>query len=257
MRRTQARLAVALAAVAFLGLGMAGQAAASEDNLPAQKWSFKGIFGTYDRAAAQRGLQVYKEVCSACHSLDLLYYRNLTELGYSVDQVKAFAAEFEVQDGPNDEGDMFMRPARPSDRFVRPFPNPQAARASNNGALPPDLSLMVKARNGGADYLYAILTGYEEPPADFKIMEGMNYNKYFPGNQIAMPQPLSDEAVEYQDGTKATVPQMAKDVSVFLAWASEPTMEARKSMGIKVILFLLVFTGMLIAVKRKIGSDVH
>tara|TARA_B110000263_G_scaffold213208_1_gene197063 strand:- start:527 stop:1069 length:543 start_codon:yes stop_codon:yes gene_type:complete len=178
-------------------------------------------------------------------------------LGYTKDQVKAFAAEYEVEDGPNDEGEMYMRPAKPSDRFVNPFPNDKAARAGNNGALPPDLSLVVEARVGGPNYLYNLMAGYVEPPAGVSVMEGMSYNAYFPGHQIAMPSPLSDEAVEYADGTKATVAQMARDVTTFLTWASEPNMEERKGMGIKVLLFLIVLTGMLIAVKKKIWADVH
>jgi len=225
---------------------------------PARDWSFDGMFGTFDRAALQRGFQVYKEVCAACHSLKLVAYRNLTGIGLGVDQIKVVAAEFEVTDGPNDEGEMFRRPARPSDRFVKPFANENAARAGNNGALPPDLSLMTKARKGGADYLHALLTGYkEEPPAGVKLGEGMSYNVYFPGNQIAMAPPIADDAVEYADGTKATVDQVAADVSAFLAWAAEPELEERKRLGLKVLLFLIVFTALLYALKRQIWSDQH
>ena len=176
--------------------------------------------------------------------------RMLTE-----DQVKKIAAAKEVTDGPNDEGEMFQRPARPSDKFVKPFPNEQAARAANNGAYPPDLSLIVKARVGGADYLHALLTGYKEPPADVKMSEGMYYNVYFPGNQIAMAPPLAEGVVEYADKTKATVSQMAHDLTTFLAWAAEPETEDRKRIGIKAILFLIVLTGMLYAIKRKVWSD--
>jgi len=236
----------------------AGQAmAAGGVKIPKQDWSFEGPFGTYDRAAAQRGLQIYKEVCAGCHSLNLIYYRNLMDLGYSEAAVKAFAAEHEVQDGPNDDGEMYMRPALPSDRLVKPFPNPQAARAGNGGAFPPDLSLMVEARVGGPNYLYALLTGYTDPPSDITVSEGMTYNAYFAGHQIAMPSPLSEGGVEFADGTKATVDQMAKDITVFLAWASEPNMEARKAMGFKVMLFLVVFCALLIAVKRKVWANVH
>jgi ubiquinol-cytochrome c reductase cytochrome c1 subunit len=241
---------------AALVLGSAGQAGAAVE-VPKQDWSFEGIFGTYDRASAQRGLQVYKEVCAGCHSLDLIYYRNLADIGYSEAAIKAFAAEEEVEDGPNVEGEMYMRPARPSDRFVRPFPNDNAARAGNNGAFPPDLSLMVEARVGGPNYLHALLTGYSDPPTGKTVMEGMNYNKYFPGNQIAMPPPLLDDAVEYNDGTKATAEQMSRDIVTFLAWASEPNMEERKSLGMKVMLFLIVFTGLLVAVKRRVWADIH
>jgi len=245
-----------MAIAAAILFATAGQALAAVP-APKQDWSFEGIFGTYDRASAQRGLQVYTEICASCHSLNFIYYRNLTDLGYSDEAVKAFAAENEVEDGPNDEGEMYMRPGRPSDRFVRPFPNDNAARAGNNGAFPPDLSLMVEARVGGPNYLHGLLTGYSDPPSDVSVLEGMSYNKYFSGNQIAMASPLSDDAVEYADGTKATVEQMARDVTTFLAWASEPNMEERKSMGMKVMLFLIVFTGLLIAVKRKVWADVH
>jgi len=176
----------------------------------------------------------------------------------NADEIKAIAGEFEVTDGPNDDGDMFTRPARPADRFASPFENVQAARASNNGALPPDLSLITKARKGGGDYIYALLSGYaEEPPADFELADGMYYNKVFPGHQIAMNPPLGDDAVEYTDGTKATTAQMAKDVTTFLVWAAEPEMEERKRLGIKVMLFLIVLTGLLYALKRKIWSDLH
>ena len=250
MRRAMITVAAALI------LGSAGQAQAAVE-VPKQDWSFEGIFGTYDRASAQRGLQVYKEVCAGCHSLDQIYYRNLADIGYSTAAIKAFAAEEEVQDGPDSEGEMYMRPARPSDRFVRPFPNDNAARAGNNGAFPPDLSLMVEARVGGPNYLHALLTGYSDPPSGKTVMEGMSYNKYFPGNQIAMPPPLLDDAVEYSDGTKATVEQMSRDIVTFLAWTSEPNMEERKSMGVKVMLFLFVFTGLLVAVKRQVWADVH
>lgn len=250
MRRAMITVAAALI------LGSAGQAGAAVE-VPKQDWSFEGIFGTYDRASAQRGLQVYKEVCAGCHSLDQIYYRNLADIGYSEAAIKAFAAEEEVEDGPNVEGEMYMRPARPSDRFVRPFPNDNAARAGNNGAFPPDLSLIVEARVGGPNYLHALLTGYSDPPTGKTVMEGMNYNKYFPGNQIAMPPPLLDDAVEYNDGTKATAEQMSRDIVTFLAWASEPNMEERKSMGMKVMLFLIVFTGLLVAVKRRVWADIH
>lgn len=247
----------------FLGLGaalslvLAGSAYASEaPKLPTQEWSWQGAFGTFDKAALQRGLQVYLEVCTVCHGLNHVAYRNLTALGYSEEQVKAFAAEYEIEDGPNEEGEMYFRPARPSDRFANPFPNDQAARASNNGALPPELSLIVEARQGGADYLYALLIGYTEAPEDVEVLEGMTFNTYFASQQIAMPQPLFEDGVEYSDGTKASIEQMAWDVSTFLTWTAEPYLEERKSMGLKVILFLLVFTAMLIAVKRKVWADV-
>ncbi len=224
---------------------------------PKQEWSFNGLFGTFDRASAQRGFQVYKEVCASCHSMSLLSYRNLADLGFSEDEVKAIAASVEVQDGPDGEGEMFDRAGIPADSFVSPFPNDNAAAASNNGKVPPDLSLMTKARIGGADYVYGLLVGYEDAPADVEVPEGGNYNKYFPGHVIAMAAPLDDESVEYTDGTKPTLSQHAKDVTTFMAWAAEPEMETRKRMGIKVLLFLLVLTGLLYAVKRKVWEDLH
>ena len=225
--------------------------------LPHYDWSFSGPFGTYDRAALQRGYQVYKEVCSTCHSLHQLAYRNLSALGYSEAQVKTLAAQNEIQAGPNDAGEMFMRPALPSDRFKSPFANEQAARAANNGALPPDLSLITKARKGGADYVHALLTGDEHAPAGFALTPGMNYNKWFPGHQIAMPAPLAEGGVSYGDGTKASIDQMASDVATFLTWAAEPEAEVRKRMGIKVILFLIVFSGLLYASKRRLWAKLH
>ncbi|WP_240791318.1 cytochrome c1 [Roseomonas sp. AR75] len=224
--------------------------------LPATQFSFEGLFGTFDRASLQRGFQVYKEVCSACHGMRQLFYRNLLEIGLTEAQVRNIAAQFEVQDGPNDLGEMFERPARISDHFRRPFPNDQAARAANNGALPPDLSVIVKARAGGADYIHALLTGYTDPPEGFTLMDGMNYNKYFPGHQIAMPNVLNPGQVEYADGTEATVDQMARDVTTFLAWAAEPELEQRRQMGVKIILFLIVMGGLTYAVKRRIWADV-
>jgi len=186
-----------------------------------------------------------------------LSFRNLKGIGFSEVDIKALAAEYEVEDGPNDEGEMYTRPARPTDRFPKPYPNPQAARVANNGALPPDLNLITKAREGGPDYVYSLLTGFADPPEGFTLGDGMNYNKVFPGNQIAMPPPLFDDAVEYADGTSATVPQMAADVTQFLMWAAEPKMDERKNLGIKVILFLIVLTILLYAVKRKVWSKIH
>ena len=241
----------------MLGFGAGPASAAGAPKPPAQKWSFDGVFGTFDAASRQRGFQVYREVCGACHALKQVYYRHLRDIGFSEDEVKAIAASVEVTDGPNDAGEMFQRPGRPSDRFKSPFANDNAARAGNNGALPVDLSLITKARPGGPDYLHALLTGYSDPPADVKLSEGMNYNKYFPGNQIAMPQPLNADQVTYADGTKATVEQMAKDVTTFLAWAAEPELEARKRMGMKVMIFLVVLSALLFFVKRKVWSDVH
>jgi ubiquinol-cytochrome c reductase cytochrome c1 subunit len=258
MRRLMGRSALALLTAASIVAGAGRVALAEETPAPPQEhWSFAGIFGTFDRAELRRGFQVYKEVCSACHSMNLLHYRNLQDIGFSEDEVKQIAASVQVTDGPNDAGEMFERPGKPSDAFHPPFPNEQAARAANNGALPPDLSLMVKARKGGADYVYAILTGFSEPPPDVKIAQGMNYNKYFPGHQIAMPPPLSDGAVTYADGTKATVDQEAYDVANFLAWAAEPKLEERHLIGVKTVLFLIVLTALLYGVKRKIWAAVH
>jgi ubiquinol-cytochrome c reductase cytochrome c1 subunit len=187
-------------------------------------------------------------------------YRNLSQPGgpeFSEAQVKALAAEAEVQDGPNDDGEMFDRPGRPSDRFVSPYPNDEAARSANGGALPPDLSLMIKARRDGANYLYSLLIGYgEEAPAGVEVREGMNYNRFFTGAQIAMPPPLSEEAVEYSDGTKPTVENMAKDVVTFLAWASEPHMEERKSIGFKVLIYLIILAGLLYATTKKLWTGI-
>ena len=225
--------------------------------LPHQEWSFEGVFGTYDLASAQRGFQVYKEICSACHPVKHLFFRDLAAIGYNADEIKAIAATYEVTDGPNDQGQMYQRPGRPSDPIPGPFPNDQAARAANNGALPPDQSLIVKARHDGPDYVYGILTGYKEPPAGFKLLNGMNYNEYFAGHQIAMPPPLSDNAVTFADGTPATVPQMAHDVVTFLTWASEPNLDDRHRTGFKVIGFLVVAAVLFYAAKRKIWAPVH
>jgi ubiquinol-cytochrome c reductase cytochrome c1 subunit len=219
-------------------------------------WPFDGIFGTFDRQAAQRGYQVYKEVCAGCHSMRLNAYRNLLEIGFSEAEVKQIASEATVIDGPNDDGDMFERPGRMSDRFASPFANEKAARASNNGAYPPDLSLLAKARPNGANYIYSLLTGYEAAPADVNLGEGMYYNSYFPGSQIAMASPLSEDAVEYQDGTQASVDQMARDVVVFLQWAAEPEMEQRKRMGVKALLYLFVFTILFYFAKKRIWQRV-
>ena len=252
-----------LAAATLIGAGIAfasvpAGAAGDKEKAPAQDWTFEGMFGHYDREALQRGMQVYMDVCSGCHSLKHVAYRDLAELGYDENQVKALAARKEVTDGPNDEGEMFQRPARPADRFVSPFPNEQAARASNGGAYPPDLSLQAKAHAAGPNYIYALLTGYKEPPADVKMNEGMQYNPYFAGHQIAMPAPLSDGAVTYDEGQpQATVQQMAWDVSNFLMWAADPKMEMRKRIGWKVLLFVGILAALLYAAKRKMWANVH
>ncbi len=219
-------------------------------------WPFEGIFGTFDRQAAQRGAQVYLEVCSTCHSNHNLYYRNLKDIGFSEAEIKQLAQKYTVKDGPNAEGEMFDRPALPSDRFVSPYPNEEAARAANNGAYPVDLSLIIKARQDGPNYVFWLLSGYQDAPADVKLMPGLYYNPYFEGGQIAMPPPLTEGQVTFSDGTPATVEQMAKDVVVFLQWAAEPEMEHRKSMGLKVMIFLLVFTVFFYTAKKKIWKNI-
>ncbi|MFC0244514.1 cytochrome c1 [Falsochrobactrum ovis] len=240
-----------------------------------QNWSFSGPFGTYDKAQLQRGLKVYKEVCAACHSLDLVAFRTLQDLGYSDDQVKAFAAEYEVEDGPNDDGDMFTRAGIPTDHFPSPYPNANAAAASNNGAAPPDLSLIAKARavergfptfvfdiftqynENGPDYVYSLLTGYQEPPAGVEVAEGTYYNPYFiAGKSLAMAKPLSDDQVTYDDGAPQTVDQYSRDVAAFLMWAAEPHLEQRKKTGFRVMVFLILFAGLVYIAKRMIWSDV-
>ncbi len=253
---TASILALTLSAFVLL----APSATVAKVEFEQQDWSFKGIFGTYDRGALQRGFQVYKEVCAACHSLNLVSYRNLSQPGgpeFTKEQVKAIAAEVEVRDGPNEEGEMFDRPGIPSDRFVSPFPNDEAARAANGGALPPDLSLMTKARGDGANYLYALMTEYkEEAPDGVELRDGMSYNPAFSGGQIAMAPPLSEGIVEYSDGTKPTVENMSRDVVTFLAWAAEPHMEERKTMGFKVLIYLIILAGLLYATTRKLWSRI-
>ena len=243
--------------VGLLGTAPLAARAAEAIAVPQQDWSFNGVFGQFDRAQLQRGFQVYREVCAGCHGLKYIAFRNLMDLGYNAAEIKLIARGYEVVDGPDDEGEMFTRAALASDRIPSPHPNDNAARAANGGALPPDLSLLAKARAGGADYLYALLTGYVEPPADFELSEGMNYNAYFPGHQIAMAPPLYGDDVEYADGTEASLDQSARDVSAFLMWAADPKMEERKSTGVSVILFLIVMTGLFYASMRKIWADVQ
>lgn len=250
---------IALGAVAFLvgSAAIAHDHASANPTIPSRSWSFNGPFGTFDRGAAQRGFQVYKEVCAACHSMKYMSYRNLKDLGFSEAEAKAIAAQVEVTDGPNDQGEMYQRPGVLSDRFKSPFPNEQAARVANNGAFPPDLSLIAKARPQGPDYIVALMTGYKEPPADMVMGQGMQYNEYFPGHQIAMPAPLNPDAVTYADGTKATTEQMATDLAQFLMFAAEPKLEERHKLGFKVMIFLVIMTGLFYVIKRKVWSDVH
>lgn len=245
-----------------LGLTLAGPALAAGDApvAPSRSWSFDGVFGTFDRASLQRGFQVYKEVCAACHSMHFVAYRNLSDPGgpgFTAPEVKAIAASVEVPGDLDDAGEPTTRPGLPSDKFKSPFANDKAARAANNGALPPDLSLMAKARANGPNYIHALLTGYADPPAGFVLGQGMSYNTYFPGHQIAMAPPLAADGITYTDGTKATVDQMAHDVTTFLMWTAEPKLEDRKRIGFQAIIFLVVATGVFYAVKRKVWADLH
>ena len=231
-----------------------------EQNDPIKvNWSFKGLTGKFDRASLQRGFQVYKEVCSSCHSMQYLSYRNLGEAGgpeFTEAEVKAIAASIEIEDGPDSQGEMFIRPGRPSDKFKSPYPNINASIAANGGAYPPDMSVLVKARPGGANYIYSVLVGYEDPPSGLVLDEGVYYNKYMIGNKIKMSAPLIDDIVEYTDGTNASVDQMAKDVTTFLAWAAEPELEERHRTGVKVIIYLILLTVLVYLSMKKIWSRV-
>ncbi|KAF8517984.1 cytochrome C1 family-domain-containing protein [Hysterangium stoloniferum] len=224
----------------------------AEDGLhpPAYPWPHKGLLDTFDHASIRRGYQVYREVCAACHSLERIAWRNLVGVSHTVGEVKAMAEEVEYTDGPNDEGEMFQRPGKLSDYMPSPYPNEEAARASNAGSLPPDLSLIVKARHGGADYIFSLLTGYVDPPAGVEIREGLNYNPYFPGGAIGMARLLFDGLVEYDDGTPATSSQMAKDVVTFLNWAAEPEHDERKKIGLKAVILFSALTAVSLYVKR-------
>ena len=232
-------------------------ASGSGNDLPKHNWSFKGLTGTFDKSAVQRGFKVYREVCSGCHSMSLLYYRDLIDIGFSDEEVKTIAAEYTVIDGPNEEGEMFERPAKPSDRFVPPFSNEQEARLSNNGSYPPDLSVITKAKKHGPDYIFNLLLGYTEPPVDFELGEGMYYNKWKEGHQIAMAQPLDEGYVDYDDGTENTLPQLAEDITTFLVWSAEPELEERKKLGIKVILFFIVLGSIVFIVKNRLWREIH
>ncbi|MFM9847731.1 MAG: cytochrome c1 [Hyphomicrobiaceae bacterium] len=271
------------ALVFALGASMAF-AAGETIHIDRQSWSFAGVRGHFDEAQLQRGFQVYKEVCATCHGLKRISFRNLAEPGgpeFSAEGVKGLAESYRVEDGPNDQGKMFQRPGRPSDAIPSPYKNEQEARAVQNGAYPPDLSLIIKARSagentsvfatvgsmlrdipsgyqeGGADYVYALLTGYANPPADMTLAQGMTYNRAFPGHQIAMVPPLQPGQVKYEDGTQATVEQYAKDVTAFLAWAGDPKLEERKRMGVLVLLYLLVTAVLVYAAKRRLWAKVH
>ena len=222
-----------------------------------QNWPFDGFFGRFDQSSIQRGFQVYREVCAGCHGIKYIAYRDLANVGFTTDEIKSIASEYEIIDGPNDEGEMFDRLAKPSDKFVGPYLNDKEARVANNGAYPPDLSLITKARAGGADYLYNLLNGYKDPPENLEISDGMYFNTIYPGNQIAMPMPIVDEIVEYEDETPATQDQIIRDVTSFLVWTAEPELEERKVLGIRVLIFLIIITLMLLAVKRKVWKDVE
>lgn len=291
MTKTSLRLAL-LGIVAGFGLATAGIANAAGERVepPAQSWSFSGPFGKFDRAQLQRGFKVTREVCASCHAMSLIRFRNLSQPGgpeFSAGQVTALAATYQITDGPNEQGEMFQRPGRPADAFPKPFPNEMAARAANGGAYPPDLSVLAKARTyergfprfvfdiftqyqeQGPDYIKALLVGYKEPPAGVTLLAGQYYNEYMPGHLIAMPNPLTDGQVEYPKGPDGqpsapeTVAQYSKDVAAFMVWMAEPHLEARKRLGLQVMIFLLVFAGLLYYTKKKIwarmpdGSATH
>lgn len=252
--------AVLGAAVVVIGLGAPAHAAGDAKHPAAIDWSFNGLFGTYDRNALRRGYQVYSEVCASCHSMNQLAFRNLSQPGgpeFSEAEVKAIAKNYLVEDGPDDYGDMFERDALPKDRFPSPYPNENAARASNGGAYPPDLSLINKARGGGPDYIHALLSGYEDAPEGVELRAGLWYNPYMAGGKIAMPIPLSEDLVEYADGTPATVEQMSLDVTHFLNWAAEPELEQRKRTGFMVLIYLSILAGLLFFSMRRIWADQH
>ena len=279
--KSVASVAVVFGLAAAMLAGGADNARAAEagPKPPAVSWSFSGPFGKFDRAQLQRGYKVYKEVCATCHSMSLVHFRNLADPGgpgFTPAQALAVASEYQVKDGPNDAGEMFERPGRLADKFPSPFPNENAARASNGGAYPPDLSLIAKARTyergipqfffdlftqyqeQGPDYIHALLTGYtDNPPADFKVPEGAYYNTYFPGHAIKMPKPISADQVTYDDGSPQTVEQYSRDVTAFLMWAAEPHMEARKRLGFQVMIFLIVLSGLIYFTKRKVWANAH
>ncbi len=245
--------------IILFGYSFSSSAAEKVDYLKTE-WSFKGLFGKFDRGALQRGYQVYTEVCSSCHSMKYLSYRNLAEKGgpeFSIEQAKAIAASFEVADGPNSDGEMFSRPGKLSDKFVMPYENVKAAQAANGGAYPPDMSVLVKARGGGVDYIYSLLQGYEDPPIGVTLDDGVHYNKFMYGNKIKMANPLSDGLVEYGDGTVASVEQMSKDVTTFLMWAAEPHLEARHQMGFKTIVYLIILTVLVYFSMKRIWSRIE
>tara|TARA_B100000029_G_scaffold134005_1_gene128221 strand:- start:7710 stop:8474 length:765 start_codon:yes stop_codon:yes gene_type:complete len=228
---------------------------AKDIKLNKQDWVFKGIFGRYDNSSLQRGLQIYQEICSACHGMKRLRFRELKDLGFTFDQIQKYAETFEILDGPNELGEMFMRPGEPSDTFISPYKNKEEAKATFGGAYPPDLSLLTKSMKNGPDYIYSLLTGYEEEtPKDLELSEGLYYNPYYDGKAIAMPPPLYDDVIEYIDGTNANLHQLAYDTVNFLNWAAEPELQKRKSLGLKVLLFLIALTLLLYVTMKEIWS---
>ena len=247
------------AGIAALGLQGAASAAGGGKGvtLTAGEWSFDGPFGHYDQAALQRGFQVYREVCSSCHGVKYIAFRNLADLGYNQAEIAAIAADYEVMDGPDDEGEMYTRPARPSDYIPGPFRNDNEARASNNGSLPPDLSLMAKARANGPNYIYSLLISYKDAPRGDDVPEGMHYNLAYDGNLIAMAQPLYGDDIEYSDGSPTTIEGLSSDVTNFMMWTAEPKLEIRKRIGVAVVFFLSVFLFMTILAKRRIWAELH
>jgi ubiquinol-cytochrome c reductase cytochrome c1 subunit len=249
------RLIAAILASVLAGPALA--AGGGDVVLEKRDWSFNGPFGTFDKAAMQRGFQVYREVCAGCHSMKLIAFRNFADLGYNDAEIKAIAAQYEVQDGPNDDGEMFMRPGIPADRMPAPYANDNAARAGNNGALPPDLSLIAKARPNGPDYLYSLMVGYKDAPAGTKVPEGMYYNNAYSGHMIGMPQPLYGGDVSYADGADTSIEGVAGDLVQFLMWTAEPKMETRKRIGVAAVFFLGIFVIFSVLAKRRVWADVH
>jgi ubiquinol-cytochrome c reductase cytochrome c1 subunit len=249
---------IRIGAVLLFGmLSSSALGASGNVTLKTRDWSFSGPFGTFDKAAMQRGFQVYNEVCAGCHSMKLIAFRNFADLGYSQAEIKALAAQYEVQDGPNDDGEMFMRPAILADRMPAPYANDNAARAGNNGALPPDLSLIAKARPNGPNYLYSLLSSYDDAPNGKEVPDGMYYNAAYPGHLIAMPQPLYGDDVEYSDGAATSIEAVSADLTQFLMWAAEPKMEVRKRIGVAAVFFLSIFVILSYLAKRRIWADVH
>lgn len=257
--RSMRSLLAGVVATGLLATGLLASPVMAEEeiHMPNIGWKFEKLFGTYDLAAAQRGFQVYSSVCANCHAMQFMHYRDLAGIGLEPEQIKAIAAGVTVVQGLDDQGNPKEGPATPANQFKAPFANDKAARAANNGALPPDMSLIVNAREGGPDYIYGLMTGFTQAPDGFKMQDGMYYNTMYPGHQIAMPQPLQDGTVEYADGTSTSLDQEARDVVTFLSWAANPELVERKQIGVKVILFLVFMTGITYAVKRRLWSDVH